>query len=193
MHLFWQKKKTLSHVFISPRDILWSWWWFGVCVWGWVGGCARKRKNLPEYVLYSKKVMGLPEWNVSHGHTHTLHHCRCCRHCHCFPITLYSSGQLDIGSSRRMMWCRFVFDITWNRRGKIWAFQCESFQDGSRAVVLKQHSPITSLMRTMGELLKVFAQSFPWPPHKSSHSFIFGKATIQIRICWSENAQSSQY
>lgn len=77
MHLFLaERKKTLSHVFISPQDILQSsgaddYLPFFLCirarVCGRLRGCESERKNLKASSSHSKRVMGLPEWNVSHG------------------------------------------------------------------------------------------------------------------------------
>ncbi len=43
-----------------------------VCVYVWLSGWLREKKFAQAGVCYSKRVMGLPEWNVSHGHTHRI-------------------------------------------------------------------------------------------------------------------------
>lgn len=75
MHIFWHKKKTLSHVFISPQDILWSSDDDdSVCVYvcACVGGYGSGRKNLHKSACCSNRVMGLPDWDVSHEHTQCI-------------------------------------------------------------------------------------------------------------------------
>lgn len=69
----------------------------------------------------------------------------------------------------------------------------QSFWDGSIQVLGWYYKPLPVCL--IGVLMKAFGQSFPWPPHKSSHICIsgagFGEATIQIRISWVLTAENT--
>jgi len=98
MHLFGRWKNSKPCGYFSPGHIVekCSIARYVACVCVWERGL--------EMVSVCVVVKG--SWDflngMPHMDTHILNHCRCCRHCHCFPITQ------DIGASWRMIWSRFI-------------------------------------------------------------------------------------